>query len=466
MTPFSLLAPAIARDVLDHALALGADFAELFVERKRRSQLSLLSSQIENISGGLDFGIGVRLCYGYKVLYGYTNLASRDELLRIVTLLTAKDRRDPVVTATAFDFTRLSDRNPVALPLSADKLLEQKIAYLHAMDAVARAESGKVSQFSGNVLGWEQEVEIFNSEGLQVSDRRHYNRIMAQTIAMEGSEQSVGYEAPGALMGWEHAERIDPRELALTATRQALVKLGAAPCPSGTLPVIMENGFGGVIFHEACGHLLETTSVAKKASVFHDKMGQLIANPAVSAVDEGLQSNVWGSINVDDEGMATQHTQLIKDGVLTGFLVDRMGALKTGYTRTGSGRRESYKYAPTSRMRNTYIEPGNHSLDDMLATVEHGIYAKKMGGGSVQPGTGEFNFNVQEAYLIEHGKITKPLKSATLIGTGPQVLKEISMVGSNLALAAGMCGSVSGSVPTSVGQPALKVDNILVGGNA
>ncbi|MNM77763.1 protease TldD [compost metagenome] len=289
---------------------------------------------------------------------------------------------------------------------------------------------------------------------------------MAQTIAVEGSEQSVGYEAPGALMGWEHAERIDPRELALTATRQALVKLGAAPCPSGTLPVIMESGFGGVIFHEACGHLLETTSVAKKASVFHDKMGQLIANPAVSAVDEGLQSNAWGSINVDDEGMATQHTQLIKDGVLTGFLVDRMGAIKTGHARTGSGRRESYKFAPTSRMRNTYIEPGSHSLDEMLATVEHGIYAKKMGGGSVQPGTGEFNFNVQEAYLIEHGKITRPLKSATLIGTGPQVLKEISMVGRNLALAAGMCGSVSGSVPTSVGQPALKVDNILVGGNA
>ncbi|MGL5030027.1 MAG: TldD/PmbA family protein [Aeromonas sp.] len=466
MIPFSLLAPAIARDVIDHALMLGADFAELFVERKRRSQLSLLASQIENISGGLDFGIGVRLCYGYKVLYGYTNLANREELLRIVTLLAAKDRRDPNVSATAFDFSQPTERHPIALPLSADKMLEQKIAYLHAMDAAARAESHKVSQFSGNVLGWEQEVEIFNSEGLHVRDRRHYNRIMAQTIVALDGEQSVGYEAPGALMGWEHADRLDPSELACIATRQALVKLGAAPCPSGMLPVIMESGFGGVIFHEACGHLLETTSVAKKASVFHDKLGQAIANPAVSAVDEGLQPNAWGSINLDDEGMATQHTQLIKDGVLTGFLADRMGALKTGHPRTGSGRRESYKFAPTSRMRNTYIEPGNYHLDEMLASVKHGIYAKKMGGGSVQPGTGEFNFNVQEAYLIEHGKITKPLKSATLIGTGPQVLKEISMVGSNLALAAGMCGSVSGSVPTSVGQPALKVDHILVGGNA
>lgn len=243
-----------------------------------------------------------------------------------------------------------------------------------------------------------------------------------------------------------------------------MVKLFADACPSGEMPVIIGNGFGGVIFHEACGHLLETTSVAKKASVFHDKMGEMIANSAVNAIDDGTLVNEWGSINIDDEGVETQRTQLIKEGQLTGFMVDKMGGLKTGYASTGSGRRESYKYAPTSRMRNTFIEPGNSSLDEMLAGVERGIYAKKMGGGSVQPGTGEFNFSVQEAYLIENGKITKPLKSATLISTGPKVLKEISMVGSDFELAAGMCGSVSGSVPTTVGQATLKVDNILVGG--
>lgn len=192
----------------------------------------------------------------------------------------------------------------------------------------------------------------------------------------------------------------------------------------------------------------------------------MIANPVVNAVDNGLLTNEWGSINIDDEGMETQHTQLIKDGKLTGFMVDHMGGLKTGYERTGSGRRESYKYAPTSRMRNTYIEAGDAEFDDMISGIERGIYAKKMGGGSVQPGTGEFNFAVQEAYLIENGKVTTPLKSATLISTGPKVLKEISMVGKDFALAAGMCGSVSGSVPTTVGQAALKVDNILVGGGS
>ncbi len=213
-----------------------------------------------------------------------------------------------------------------------------------------------------------------------------------------------GYEAPGAFTGWEFNTHVDAQKLGHDVAKQAMVKLFAEACPSGEMPVIIGNGFGGVIFHEACGHLLETTSVAKKASVFHDKMGEMIANSVVSAVDDGTMTNQWGSINIDDEGMETQRTQLIKDGKLTSFMVDRMGGLKTGFARTGSGRRESYKFAPTSRMRNTFIEPGTSTLDDMLAGVERGIYAKKMGGGSVQPGTGEFNFAVQEAYLVENGQ--------------------------------------------------------------
>jgi TldD protein len=232
------------------------------------------------------------------------------------------------------------------------------------------------------------------------------------------------------------------------------------------MPVIIGNGFGGVIFHEACGHLLETTSVAKKASVFHDQMGEMIASPIVNAVDDGTMANEWGSINIDDEGMPTQRTQLIKDGRLTNFLVDRIGAQQTGFARSGSGRRESYKFAPASRMRNTFIEPGDAKMDDMIASIDKGIYASHMGGGSVQPGTGEFNFAVTEGYYIENGKIQYPVKAATLISTGPKVLKEISMIGQDFSLACGMCGSISGAVPTTVGQATLKVDDILVGGNA
>jgi TldD protein len=232
------------------------------------------------------------------------------------------------------------------------------------------------------------------------------------------------------------------------------------------MPVVIDKGFGGVIFHEACGHLLETTSVEKKASVFWDKMGEKIAHEALSAVDDGTIDGEWGSLSIDDEGMPTQKTTLIKNGQLTRFISDRMGEIKTGHKRTGSGRKQSYKFAPASRMRNTYIEAGNHSLEEILATIGNGLYAKSMGGGSVNPGTGEFNFSVREAYLVENGKITTPVKGATLIGSGADIMTKISMVGRDLELMAGMCGSVSGSIPTTVGQPPVKVDEILVGGRA
>ncbi|GAB6261299.1 TldD/PmbA family protein [Photobacterium sp. R1] len=460
-----MLNPSTAKAVIDHALFLGADFAELFVEHHQSGSVEFNAGDVDKINGGIDFGIGIRLFFGHKVLYGYTNSTEEEELKRVTSLLAAKDSRDQIAQAAALNFTRLADRHPVHQPLSQDANLEAKIAFLRATDKAARAENDKIAQFIGRILQRQQQIEIFNSNGLHIGDTRHYTRIAATAVAQNGSEQSTGFEAPGALTGWEFNTSIDPTGLGQQVAKQAMIKLTAENCPSGEMPVIIGNGFGGVIFHEACGHLLETTSVAKKASVFHDQMGEIIASPVVSAVDDGTMENEWGSINIDDEGMATQRTQLIKDGKLTSFMVDQMGAKKTGFAPTGSGRRESYKFAPTSRMRNTFIEAGDSSLDEMIASVEKGIFAKKMGGGSVQPGTGEFNFAVQEAYLIENGKITRPLKSATLISTGPKVLKEISMVGQDFELAAGMCGSVSGSVPTTVGQPALKVDNILVGGN-
>ncbi|WP_273859700.1 TldD/PmbA family protein [Photobacterium sp. GSS17] len=459
-----MLNPSTAQAVIDHALFLGADFAELFVEHHQSSAVELISGDIDQISSGIDFGIGIRLFFGNKILYGYTNSTDEEELKRVTSLLAAKDKRDKIAQAGSLNLSRHNNLHTCQQPLSQNGYLEAKIAFLRQCNDAARAEHEKINQFIGRIMQREQQVEIFNSTGLQIGDTRHYTRIAATAIAKNGSEQSTGFESPGALTGWEFSNSLNAQALGQTVAQQAMVKLFAETCPTGEMPVIIGNGFGGVIFHEACGHLLETTSVAKKASVFHDKMGELIANPVVNAVDDGTLTNEWGSINIDDEGMETQRTQLIKDGKLTSFMVDHMGSLKTGYARTGSGRRESYKFAPASRMRNTFIEPGSSSLDDMVSSVERGIYAKKMGGGSVQPGTGEFNFAVQEAYLIEGGKITRPLKTATLISTGPKVLKEISMVGEDFAMAAGMCGSVSGSVPTTVGQPALKVDNILVGG--
>jgi TldD protein len=230
------------------------------------------------------------------------------------------------------------------------------------------------------------------------------------------------------------------------------------------MPVILGPGFGGVIFHEACGHPLETESIRKNASPFVGKLGEAIAQPCLTAIDDGTIPNAWGSLNIDDEGMATQKTTLIENGILKTFLSDKIGAKQVGVPRSGSARRESFRYAPVSRMRNTFIAAGNDSQDDMLSSIEDGFYAKVLGGGSVNPSTGEFNFSVQEGYRIEKGKITSPLRGATLLGKGHEIMPQISMVGSDLAISAGMCGASSGSVPVTVGQPTIKVDNILVGG--
>ncbi len=461
-----MLESKIADSVVDHALSLGADFAELFVDRNQVNNIATLSNEVQSVQSGIDFGVGIRLVYGYKVLYGYTNKMDLDELRRIVSELSAKDLRDPINQMLAFDYRKPEEYHPASDILSLDACIDGKVAYLLAADKTARAASNMISQTRGSCMQREQSIEIFNSEGLHTDDKRNYIRTSLTAYASDGGEQATGSWNDGGLRGWEIRSDISAAETGSEAARQALVNLSAKACPSGRMPVVLGNGFGGVIFHEACGHLLETTSVAKKASVFHDQMGEMIANPVVSAVDDGTIANEWGSINIDDEGLETQNTQLIKDGKLTNFLSDRLGAQQTGYERTGSGRRQSYHFAPASRMRNTFIEPGEDELDDMIASIDKGIYASHLGGGSVQPGTGEFNFAVQEGYYVENGKIQYPVKAATLISTGPAVLKEISMIGKDFSLACGMCGSVSGAVPTTVGQASLKVDDILVGGNA
>ncbi len=461
-----MLDTRVAQSVIDQAVALGADFAEVFVERNEVSNVATLSDQVQDLSSGIDFGIGLRLVYGSKVLYGYTNRTEEDELRRIVTELAAKDRRDPATSASAFDFRTVDDVHGATRTLSTDPAVREKVDYLFAANRAARTASNQISQTRGTCGQRQQAVEIFNSDGLHTSDTRHYIRATLQAVAASGAEQATGSQTDGGLLGWEIVETLDPAACGAEAARQALVNLGAKPCPSGRMPVVIGNGFGGVIFHEACGHLLETTSVAKQASVFHDQLGETIATSVVSAVDDGTLTREWGSINIDDEGMPTERTQLIENGRLVNFLADRIGAAKTGHRRTGSGRRQSYRFAPASRMRNTFIEPGEDSLDDMIGSIDRGIYAARMGGGSVQPGTGEFNFAVTEGYAIEDGKISHPVKAATLISTGPDVLQRISMVGADFALATGMCGSVSGMVPTTVGQATLKVDDILVGGNA
>lgn len=457
-----LLEKKIAENVIQKAMESGAEFCDIFVDKNKTELVSFNESKVKNIESGVDFGIGIRLIYGTQALYGYSNSKEEDDLLELVEKLASQHRKNKMsVSPLEFKAHAIKQIKAIA---DKDVSLKERIAIISKLDELTRAHSEYIYQVNINMVQKFQEVEIYDSEGLMMSDSRPYARIAASAQTKDGEERSSASWNPGARGGFEFFESLDLNWISDYIAKKSLTTLRAKPCPAGSMPVVIDNGFGGVIFHEACGHLLETTSVEKKASVFWDKKGEMIAHEALSAVDDGTIDNLWGSLSIDDEGMETQRTQLIKNGKLENFLSDRMGELKTGHKRTGSARRQSYKFPPASRMRNTFIEKGPHKLNDLIESMGDGLYAKSMGGGSVNPGTGEFNFSVEEGYLVKNGKITEAVKGATLIGKGADVMTKISMVSDNLDYAAGMCGSVSGSVPVTVGQPAVKVDEILVGG--
>ena len=458
----TLLPSHIAQDIVSLGLSMGADFVDVFIERTHNEGIVFRNSRAEDTQSGTIFGIGIRLIHGEQALYGYTNSTEREELLRITKLLGA--RIGTTKEAISINFEKL---NYPKIPTITDREVDvkEKLSFMMKIDQKLRTDP-LTTQVMMSLTKKKQLIEVYNSDGLYATEERPYIRLFHQIVMKDGSLQSEGFHGPGAIGGWEFVEKLNTEEICEDLLKQAKTMLYAAPCPAGKMPVVIDNGFGGVIFHEACGHLLETTSVEKKASVFWDKMGEQIAHSALTAVDDGTIGGAWGSLSIDDEGMPTQKTTLIENGILKRFISDRLGEKKTGHLRTGSARRQSYKFAPASRMRNTYIDKGPYEMSELISSVPDGLYAKKMGGGSVDPSTGQFNFSVQEAYLIKNGKITTPVKGATLIGTGPEIMTKISMIGKNLELMAGMCGSVSGSIPTTVGQPPVKVDEILVGGEA
>ncbi len=450
-------------NVLYKALSNGADFAEIFVENTFNSTIVFNDSKMKHSVAGTDFGAGIRVFYGKTAIYAYTNDLSEKSLIAAAEAVSKAGKGNN--NQTTIDLTRkvIETIHPIhIINDSVDK--KEKIEFLRAIDEASRSYDPLITQVDANIKEKMQHIFIANSEGLFVEDDRTYTRVFANSIASDGKEKQTGGEGPGRHAGYEFIRELDPVKIGKDTAERAVTMLKAKYAPSGRFPVVIDNGFGGVIFHEACGHSLETTSVAKNASVFAGKMGEKIAHECVTAIDDGTIPNEWGSTNIDDEGNPTQKTVLIENGILKSYMVDKLGSIKTGYDITGSGRRQSYKFAPTSRMRNTYIAPGKHKLEDLIASIDKGIYAKRMGGGSVLPGTGNFNFAVSEGYLIKNGKIAEPVRGATLIGNGADALMKISMVADNLDMAQGMCGSQSGSVPTNVGQPAIKIDEIIVGG--
>lgn len=415
-------------------------------------------------AGGVSYGLGLRIFHNGSAIYGYTNDTSEKSLLNLAKEVSLAINSDNKTIVLPFINQEIENKHKVKImPTSAHK--EEAIYKLQKASELQFKENSFITETSGIYLDTISDVLIANSQGLVATDRRVRSRFSVNAIATKDSAKESSHFTKGASVGFEIFDNVDFEKIASQTAQTAVNLLSAKPSPSGKMPVIIDNGFGGVIFHEACGHGLEATSVAKGASVFSDKIGQKIANEKVTAIDDGTIENYWGSINIDDEGTKSKRNVLIENGVLKGYLVDKLNGQKMGMESTGSSRRESYKYAPTSRMTNTFIDKGTDKVEDIFNSIENGLYAKRMGGGSVSPTTSEFNFAVLEGYIIKNGKITDMVKGATLIGKGIDVLHDIDYVSDNLEQESGMCGSISGSVPTNVGQPLLRVREMTVGGS-
>ena len=458
-----MISREICQRVLQKAVSTGADYAEIFAENTINHTISMIAGKVDAIRDGVIAGAAVRVYKGLRSVMASTVDTSEAGLLRC-----AEQAAEALGQGTAEIDIVLKERifgdiHPIKIVPSCignkEKVAILKDGYFAAMEY-----DPCITQVTGTLLDVDHKILIANSEGIYAQDRQVRTRIAINAVADKGDGAQTGSCAPGRRMGLEMFDFIDPKNVGIHAAKQAVTMAGAGYCPAGVMPVAIDNGFGGVIFHEACGHSLEASSVAYGRSQFVGKLGQQIANEKVTAIDDGTIANAWGSINVDDEGTPAQKNVLIEKGVLKSYMIDKMGGRRMGMPSTGNARRQSYAYTPTSRMTNTYIAAGEDKNEDIIASIEYGLYAKEMGGGSVNPVTGEFNFSVNEGYMVRNGKICEPVRGASLVGKGSEVIQNIDMVGTDLDMGQGMCGSSSGSVPTNVGQPLIRVSTITVGG--
>jgi len=453
----------IINNVIDAAMSRGGDFAEIFIEDRFNTVISLSSGDIEKSLSGRDFGVGIRIFKGLKSIYVYTNNIEEENLIKLAKEAALGLKKEDVNKKIELMKMEVKN-NHVIKKYPASVLSSEKIELMKRAYNKANQYDELIKQVKVNYMDYDKKIMIVNSEGLNKTDRRTRTRIFVTSIAGKDGEMQTGSDSIGAHKGFELYDGSIVDDVAIEASRIAKAMILADKCPSGKMDVVIDNGFGGVIFHEACGHGLEATSVAKGNSVFAGKLGEKVASEIVTAIDDGTLDNEWGSSNIDDEGNSTTKNILIENGILKNYMVDKFNGRRMEMSATGSSRRQSYKYAPTSRMTNTYIANGKSTKEEIIKNTENGLFARKMGGGSVNPMTGEFNFNVMEGYIIKNGKIERPVRGASLIGKGSEVLNRIDMVGNNLKLGQGMCGSISGSIPVNVGQPTIRVKDITVGG--
>jgi TldD protein len=461
----------IDHDVLERVLATamrsGGEFAEIYAEDKRSTSAGLDDGRVEQVTSGRDRGAGIRVVAGETTGFAHTSDLTEDGLRAAAEAAAAAARQGDGVTRTVSLTHRSPDRRNDIAVYPDDVAKVAKVDLLRRVDEAARAAGASIVQVSAGYGDSRKRVLIANSDGLLVDDEIVRCLMRVSAVADGDTGMQTGYQSMGHTIGYEVFNDVDVEQLARDAARQAITKLDARPAPSGTMPVVIKQGTGGILFHEACGHGLEADHVAKGASVYRGKRGELVASPLVTVVDDGTMAGEWGTLTVDDEGHETRRNVLIENGVLSDYMWDFLRARKEGRTPSGNGRRQSYMHLPMVRMTNTFVLAGDDDPDEIVRDTAHGVYVAKLGGGQVNTASGDFVFGMVEAYLIENGEITEPLREGNLIGNGPQALRDVDRLGNDFAMGGpGTCGKDGQGVPVGTGQPTLRVKGLTIGGTA
>ena len=459
-----MIASELASDLLTRALERGGDLAELYVEERTGLGLTLDDRRVERPQSGREIGASIRVVQGDSTYFGHVDGLGEEDLRRVaesVSQAVSGGRREPQALSAAAEPAEAYDIRQ--RPEEIDSASKADI--LRACDEAARSAGDEVTQVTVSYVENRRRVQVFNSDGINAADDRTRVRLGAQVVARRNGTVETGHETRGGHAGFELVAN-QPEQVAQEAARKALTMLDAVDAPTGRMTVVVGNGFGGVLLHEAVGHGLEADAIQKRASVYAGRLGEQIAPDFLLAYDSGAEANEWGSDGIDDEGTPTQRTTIIEDGRLTSYLYDLLRARKDGVPSTGNGRRESFRHLPLPRMTNTYFANGNATPEELIEGTEHGLYAVSFGGGQVEPATGDFVFGLSEGYLIENGKVTKPVRGATLIGNGLEALQQIDGVAADLAIATGFCGKGGQRVAAGVGQPHVRIQSLTVGGTA
>lgn len=455
-----------AQKVLNIGLSTGADFAELYVQDKTTRSIELNYKRVDNVATRLIYGAGIRLMRGVRQVYGYTSDISEESLSSLAEKLSASF--DGARELEAGKFVEVENKAKHAPKKEPNTMsTEEKIEYLKRGESAMYEASPLIVNARCAIGESDETVEIFTVTKdvcRVVRDRRVRTRLVAMATAARDGAFEVGSYSPGLSKGAELYDEIDYVKGAKQAAEDALALLDAPECPSGVMPVIIGNAFGGVLFHEACGHPLEGTAISHNMSPFAGKLGQKIASELVTAIDDGTREHGWGSESFDDEGEPSTKNVLIENGVLKSYMMDTFDGRRMGAKPTGACRRESYKNLPTTRMTNTYIAAGNSTPEEIIKATKKGIYCVAFNGGSVDPTTDKFNFTSSKTYIVKDGKLDKLVKSPCLVGFGYEILPKIDMVGNDLELSAGTCGAASGMISAAVGQPTVRVSEMTVGG--